>query len=211
MASEPLFVKVAATAQRMKEMLASVPDATIIPVEDFGWENTIWRSQKFRRAHVEIFRNGVIMVLHVTVFPHVHDPCPIYGFDIVTGPEKAAGAFLDRTPTTENWSPSVVATYPFKDRKKLPEWASIFSDKFLAIRPVDHEEMDEVLALAERALASYLAVVGGIRMNYPKIAEAQNAYCLGQRQNAKTMQILERMLGPERARYFMDEVLFPLV
>ena len=66
--------------------------------EQYGWHNTLWSSNRYRRAHVEIvdFRETYkIYILHVTVFPHFNDPSPIYGFDAVCGPNKITGAFHD--------------------------------------------------------------------------------------------------------------------
>ena len=48
--------------------------------DQYGWHNTLWSSNSYRRAHVEIvdFRETYkIYILHVTVFPHFNDPSPI--------------------------------------------------------------------------------------------------------------------------------------
>jgi phycocyanobilin:ferredoxin oxidoreductase len=197
-----LHEMMAASAVRFRAMLAE--DAAPVPVEDYGWANHVW-SGRFARGHVELL-TGPLAVLHVTVFPWTDDPAPIYGFDIIAGPEKASGAFLDLTPTIEDWGP-LTAVPAFRSVRPPPDWGG-FSPHFLAIHPVDANEVSAVLTLAEDTLADYLSKLG--RGNdHPQIGEAQRAYCRMQRSNHKTMQVLARMLGEEHARRFMDEVLFP--
>ena len=196
-----LHEMMAASAVRFRAMLAE--DAAPVPVEDYGWANHVW-SGRFARGHVELL-TGPLAVLHVTVFPWTDDPAPIYGFDIIAGPEKASGAFLDLTPTVEQWEPLPAPI--FRSPRPVPDWGG-FSPHFLAIHPVDAAEVTAVLTLAEDTLAVYLARLGR-RMDDPCIVAAQHVYCMMQRGNPKTMQVLTRLLGEDRARAFMDEVLFP--
>jgi hypothetical protein len=47
------------------------------------------------------------------------------------------------------------------------------------------------------------------RINY--IVEAQNRYCENQQKNERTFSVLKAKLGEDRARYFMNTILFPKV
>jgi hypothetical protein len=43
------------------------------------------------------------------------------------------------------------------------------------------------------------------------VVEAQNYYCEQQSKNERTYNVLKAKLGEERAKYFMDTVLFPKI
>ncbi len=67
----------------------------------FSWPNYVFTGKNFRRAHLDIVdaRNTKkLYMLHLTVMPHVNDPSPIFGFDIIAGPNKVTGAFHDFSP-----------------------------------------------------------------------------------------------------------------
>lgn len=186
---------------------------------DVVWENTLLRSPTFRRAHVETFmKPDKVGVLHVCVFPHWDDPAPIFGFDLVAGPARITGIFLDLSPVlpsrpqlTLRDAVGSAALQAFATRRALPEWADIFSEDMVAIRPVSGEEIDRALALAEQALDVLLATV---RVTTGQVVDAiaagQARYCAGQRQNEHTVRMLTNFIGLEEARRFVDQVLFPI-
>jgi hypothetical protein len=47
------------------------------------------------------------------------------------------------------------------------------------------------------------------RVNY--IVAAQNRYCENQQKNERTYNVLKAKLGVEKAKYFMENILFPKV
>jgi len=58
---------------------------------DFSWPNYIYSDKKFRRAHLDIVDardTKNLYMLHLCIFPHIDDPSPIFGFDIIAGPKK---------------------------------------------------------------------------------------------------------------------------
>ena len=117
------------------------------------------------------------------------DPAPIYGFDVVTGMKRPAGCYVDLSPSVhdwKNWRSLVTLPSDTPENKKLPEWSTIFSDDFIAIPPRDEEHMEEMF-------------------DY----NAHKHYSTLQRNNAKTRQILSRMIGEAEADKFMSTVLFP--
>ena len=120
------------------DIIYSVENVTELTTTDYGWSNYRFKSDTFRMAHVERYSDSKIEVLHVTIFPHHWSPEPIFGFDIIVTDSQPVGAYMDLSP--------VIKTYPFDEgmewheRKKLPEWATVFSDRFVLIKPKDGKE-----------------------------------------------------------------------
>jgi phycocyanobilin:ferredoxin oxidoreductase len=185
---------------------------------DLDWNNTLLESATFRRAHVETFVvPGRLSVLHVCVFPHLHDPAPIFGFDMVAGPARVTGIFVDLSPViAQPAGPGLreavghSALEAFAVRRELPEWAEIFSPDLLAIRPTDEAEIERAIALGFRALEAMLSACGRRRDTAETVAEGQARYALGQRRNEHTWRMLASFIGATPARQFIDEILFPL-
>ena len=63
-----------------------------------GWINRVWSSDLYRRAHVDVVDardSKGLWMMHCCIFPHTHNPAPIYGFDVVAGKNKMTGCFHD--------------------------------------------------------------------------------------------------------------------
>jgi phycocyanobilin:ferredoxin oxidoreductase len=195
-------------AKEFSTILAKNSEPVDFP--EFPWKNQIWRSSKFRRAHVEEFVSPAISVLHVTVFPHLNDPSPIYGFDVVTGAKKPAGGYIDMSPSVETWHGwRNWISFDVPPNKTIPEWGTCFSDEFVAIPLRDSAHLEELLKYGVVMLSEYLSRIQQKEVSQEFVIDRQRFYCEQQRNNQKTMQILERMIGAERANLFMNEVLFP--
>jgi hypothetical protein len=119
-------------------MVEKAPNCQPLHTDDYGWENHRYESNHFRLAHVERYADGKIEVLHFTTFPHKWSPEPIFGFDVICTGKIVTGAYMDLSP--------IMRTYPFdegidfRERKKIPEWATVFSDRFIMIKPESDEE-----------------------------------------------------------------------
>ncbi|HEX2943077.1 MAG TPA: hypothetical protein VHO91_18645 [Rhodopila sp.] len=183
------------------------------------WENTLLRSPTFRRAHVEVMLvANRVGVLHVCVFPNWDDPTPIFGFDMIAGPSRVSGIFLDLSPVLPGvLCPSLrdavgsAALDSFAVRRALPEWANIFSGDMLAVRPINDDEIKHALTLAEWVLDGILSVLSATTGRLVEaIVAGQNRYCAAQRQNEHTVRMLGSFIGPAAARRFVDQVLFPI-
>jgi len=214
-------------AARFADRLRAVPDAVAqhVPVHsptngNLVWTNVLLTSARFRHGHVETFIvPDRISVLHVCLFPHVHDPRPIYGFDMIAGSARVTGIFLDLSPTTQEPPiPSLreicdgTGTGAFANKRALPDWGHIFSKDVLAIRPSDLEEVDRAIHLAEAALDAFLSAPAVLSPEYASdIIAGQARYIAAQRQNEHTFKMLAGFIGAENARNFVDEVLFPTV
>jgi hypothetical protein len=190
-----------------------------------SWSNTLFGATAFRRAHVELFEvPGLFAVCHVCIIPHTCDEAPIFGFDMIAGRAQATGIFLDFSPVTARTpTPALCnvvsrdARAGFRHHRQRPEWGSIFSDDFFAIRPVNWNETCSAVALANSALDYFLLCVqenssarGGMKASDPFVLQGQSAYAQAQRQNPHTLRMLARLVGAEPARNFIDEILFPL-
>ena len=188
---------------------------------EYSWYNKLYKSSKFRRAHIEIvdFREThKIYILHSTVFPHYNDPSPIWGFDAVCGPNKITGAFHDFSSAGDldhfmiNWFSEQVKNYQWNKPRNLPDWAKqIFSKNMIAAGNVQEEkELDDLYNLALASLDYYLKNVG-VTQQWPNdFHMAQNRYCHYQKQNPHVVNSMVAMGIPkEQIEKFVDEILFP--
>jgi hypothetical protein len=198
------------------ELISSTVD------ERLGVKDLVFSSSRYRRAHISIVdaretRN--IWMLHVTVFPHYNDPSPIYGFDIVAGPEKVSGAFHDFSSGGDSqhemmrWFANFVAGIDWNKRRELPEWArNIFSSHIVAIGAVGSSELDEFVHIGITSLKYYLNSVGQTQQDLGTYAGAQNRYCYYQKQNPHTPRVLVNLgFTEEEAKNFVEQNLFPEV
>ena len=198
--------------QMMHDLILEQNGVKELETEDFGWENYRYESPMFRLAHVERYFKDGLIVAHVTCIPHANNPSPIFGFDVV-GSEKTgkiSGAFVDHSPTLYDkrwhytrWSSSRI----------LPEWATVFSDDFLAIRP-NENEYEQLFDFAYGAFTHYFNILNeSSPATDDKVAalirEKQENYCKMQASNPRTYAALKHQLGPERAQHFMENILFP--
>lgn len=190
-----------------------------VDVGDWGWENYVYKTPNIRHAHVEKFFTDNLDVLHVTVFPREFIKVPIFGFDVVCGGKdrRMLSAFMDMTPTiddTHGIKPEVLDD--FKNPRELPEWATMFSDTFLAVRP-EEDEYENIfdVGLNHFYLTFFMLdsdhFVVDDENEIMKIIERQNHYCEQQWKNKRTMGALKAKLGKEKAEEFMTKVLFPKV
>lgn len=201
-------------SDKVLEFIKDSPGVSVLPTEDFGWENYRFYSSNFRLAHVERYFEDGLLVLHITCFPHANDGSPIYGFDVV-GSEKTGkitGAFVDWSPVLYDhaWHDTEWST-----NRILPEWATIFSERFVAIRP-EPEEHSKLFNFAFESFQKhlhYLEDVSDSRFKtksvLDQIRDKQNTYCEHQSNNPRTFAALSHKVGEERARYFMKKILFP--
>jgi len=191
--------------------LTKMKNIEVIPTDDFGWENYRWKSDVFRLAHIERYSDNKIEVLHVTTFPHEWSPEPIFGFDVICTNNMVVGMYMDL-------SPGLIA-YPFdegvdfKERKPLPEWATVFSDRFILLKPDNDKEFIRFSNWVLNKYKWYLSVLQNKAtiQNIDDVIVMQNKYCEVQSQNPRTFSVLKSKIGEERAQFFMKEVLFPRI
>jgi hypothetical protein len=151
------------------------------------------------------------------VFPHTNDPSPIYGFDIVAGPNKVSGAFHDFSLAGDKSSPmwlwfnAKTNGLEWNKKRELPDWAQqIFSPAMVAIGAVGSEELDEFVKIGLQSLEFYLANVGLDQQDVATYEMAQDRYCRYQKQNPHTPRVLVSLGFTEgEAQDFVHNQLFP--
>ena len=160
----PNFAAMAEAAERFRAVLLATPGCVVqrvapaVPQRDgVEWSNLLIAAPSFRHGHVETFVvPGRVSVLHVCLFPQLDDPAPIYGFDMVAGPARVTGIFLDLSPVVPGATvprlPDIVGSTQlagFTEARTLPTWGDVFSPDMLAVRPTDVTEVVRAIGLAE--------------------------------------------------------------
>lgn len=187
----------------------------------FPWKDRLYYSQQFRRAHLNIVdaRDTLkIWMMHFTIFPHTHDPSPIFGLDIVAGANRISGAFHDfsRAGDSQHFMMQEFANrvkdLAWKKERELPDWGKqIFSPSMVAVGAMDKEhEIDQLIEVALGNLDYYLEHVGETQESLMDYHMAQNRYCYYQKQNPHNGSIMKRLgLSDEEAQKFVEEIMFP--
>lgn len=216
-----IWNKSVACAQEIEKLFRETGELEdFILDERLGLKDLVFSSLRYRRAHISIVdarETKNIWMLHVTVFPHYNDPSPIYGFDIVAGPNKVSGAFHDFSISGDSTSPmwlwfnAQTAVLDWNKKRELPEWAEqIFSKAMVAIGAVGEEELDKFIALGLKTLGFYLKNVGIDQQSGADFHMAQNRYCRYQKQNPHTPRVLQNLgFTEQEARNFVSQLLFP--
>ena len=187
---------------------------------DYPWVNHLWRGPSVRRAHLDIVdarETSKLYMMHLCIFPHVNDPSPVFGFDLIAGPTKVTGAFHDFSPVAGNtaldkYFADRSATKHWSKERRLPEWAQqIFSPGMVAAGNIqDPDELSDLLGFAVDNLAHYLSEVG--KTGVEDYTRAQNHYCHWQKQNPHTPRVMAALgFEPEVVRDFIQKCLFPEV
>lgn len=186
-----------------------------------GWVNRVWRSERYRRAHVDVVdaRNTKgLWMMHCCVFPHTHNPAPIFGFDVIAGKNKITGCFIDYSPAGDPDHPMIdyfaeeVSRYEWIKKRELPEWAQrIFSSSTIAAGNVqDPEELNQIESLAHILISHYLETVADTNNTTENTTDQQNFYAQNQKQNPHTPKVMTSLgLDEEDVRVFVQECLFP--
>jgi phycocyanobilin:ferredoxin oxidoreductase len=186
-----------------------------------GWVNRVWTSDRYRRAHVDVVdarETKGLWMMHCCIFPHLNNPAPIYGFDVVAGKNKITGCFHDYSSAGDSehpmmdWFADEAQKLSWNKTRKLPDWAErIFSPSMIAAGNVNNEEeLEQIFAMARTTLDHYLSTVAETNNTAADTTEAQNYYCENQKQNPHTPRVMVSLgLSEEDVRVFIQECLFP--
>ena len=184
-----------------------------------GWVNRVWNSDRYRRAHIDVVdarETKGLWMMHCCVFPHTHNPAPIFGFDVIAGARKITGCFIDYSPAGDADHPMIqhfaeeVSRYEWIRKRELPEWAQrIFSPHMVAAGNVqDETELAQIVELAEIVVGHYLETVSETNDTAENTAEFQNFYAQNQKQNPHTPRVMTSLgLNEEDVRIFVQECL----
>jgi phycocyanobilin:ferredoxin oxidoreductase len=186
-----------------------------------GWVNRVWSSGNYRRAHIDVVdarSTKGLWMMHCCVFPHIHNPAPIFGFDVIAGKNKITGCFIDYSPTTDREHPMIqyfaeeVSRYEWIRKRELPDWAQrIFSPHMVAAGNVQkEEELNQIESLAHILVNHYLETVGNTNNKVTDTTFEQNFYAQNQKQNPHTPRVMTSLgLDEEDVRVFIQDCLFP--
>ena len=186
-----------------------------------GWVNRVWTSSSYRRAHVDVVdarETKGLWMMHCCIFPHTHNPAPIYGFDVIAGKNKITGCFHDFSPAGDSehhlidWFAEEAQKLEWNKTRKLPEWAErIFTGSMVAAGNVSkQEELDQITNLAKTTIKCYLEAVADTNHTARNTTDAQNYYCENQKQNPHTPRVMVSLgLSEDDVQHFIQECLFP--
>ena len=186
-----------------------------------GWINRVWSSENYRRAHIDVVdarSTKGLWMMHCCVFPHIHNPAPIFGFDVIAGKNKITGCFIDYSPTTDREHPMIeyfaeeVSRYDWIKKRELPEWAQrIFSSSMVAAGNVsDETELSQITSLAGIMVNHYVETVGKTNHKVADTTFEQNYYAQNQKQNPHTPRVMVSLgLSEEDVKVFIQDCLFP--
>lgn len=184
-------------------------------------ENRCYQTPQFRKMHLELAKVGTTLdILHCVMFPRPEYALPMFGCDIVAGRGGVSAAIADLSPTNPERTLSdayqkSLSTLPilqFSQPRDLPQWADIFSEFCLFIRPSSLEEESQFLTRVEdfleihcrQAIQSQPVSPQQQALNFA----GQRYYCTKQQKNDKTRRVLEKAFGSEWADKYMNSVLF---
>jgi hypothetical protein len=158
-------------------------------LHNFPWDNLVYTSSYIRRAHLDIVdkrSERKLLMMHLCIFPPIDSNAPIYGFDLIAGPNKVTGAFHDFSPcNTEHPLDKLFATevkkHTWSKQRELPDWAKkIFSPYMVAAGNIKEvTELSDILELSKRNLIMYIE---WMKNNYVpsnnNYKQEQNNYCI---------------------------------
>lgn len=217
------------TLIKIEQLLESKFDATGTVVNEPGmdrfnqpgWVNKVWTGSRYRRAHIDVVdarETKGLWMMHCCVFPHTHNPAPIFGFDVIAGKNKITGCFIDYSPAGDAAHPMIeyfgeeVSRYEWNKPRKLPEWAErIFSKSMVAAGNVsDESELAQLASLANILVNHYLECVDETNNTAVDTSAAQNYYAQNQKQNPHTPKVMVSLgLSEDDVKHFIQECLFP--
>jgi phycocyanobilin:ferredoxin oxidoreductase len=186
-----------------------------------GWVNRVWTSDAYRRAHIDVVdarETKGLWMMHCCVFPHIHNPAPIFGFDVIAGKNKITGCFIDYSPTIDrehqmiDYFANEVSRYDWIRKRELPDWAQrIFSPHMVAAGNVKEEsELSQIASLAQILVNHYLETVSETNHKVADTTFEQNFYAQNQKQNPHTPRVMVSLgLSEDDVRVFIQDCLFP--
>lgn len=186
-----------------------------------GWVNRVWTGDTYRRAHVDVVdarETKGLWMMHCCIFPHTHNPAPIFGYDVIAGKNKITGCFHDYSAAGDKehpmmeWFGNEVAKLEWRKVRQLPDWAErIFSPNMVAAGNVgDPSELEQITDMVKRTTTHYLSTVSETNNTVEDTTEYQNYYCDNQKQNPHTPRVMTSLgLNEDDVTVFIQDCLFP--
>lgn len=186
-----------------------------------GWKDTFWMSPLVSKAHLKTIvpENGRgLWLMHVNVFPQEGIELPILGFDIVAGPKKITGSFMDFSPLHGHPHPyhdymeHMVKNLEWVKSRELPPWAQeIFSENMIAVGNINtDEELEQFIKVTTDLTDYYLDnLVKNAFISNRNTKLVLNRYCINQKQNPHLHRsILAMGISEEDKDRYVNDILF---
>lgn len=186
-----------------------------------NWNDTFWKSDVVRKCHLKTIvpeNNKGLWLMHVNVFPREGVELPILGFDIVAGPRKITGSFMDFSPLYgfphpyNEYMETVVNGLEWNKPRELPEWAKeIFSKDMIAVGNISTEnELNQFIYTTSHLLDHYLNNLKENAFESGRDTNTQlNKYCKNQKMNPHLHRsILAMGISEEDKNTYINEILF---
>ncbi|MGD1937691.1 MAG: phycocyanobilin:ferredoxin oxidoreductase [Cyanophyceae cyanobacterium] len=183
--------------------------------------NQCYQTRTFRKLHLELAQIGNSLdILHCVMFPRPEFDLPIFGADLVAGRGQLAMAIADLSPVRDNQQLpgeyqqhlEELPSFDFRHCRHFPEWADIFSDFCLFVRPDGEQEETAFVDTIDRYLAFHCQQAKAAQPvdsdRRKAIMVAHQHYCAQQLRNDKTRRVLEKAFGDAWAERYMTTVLF---
>jgi phycocyanobilin:ferredoxin oxidoreductase len=186
-----------------------------------GWINRVWTSSSYRRAHIDVVdcrETRGLWMMHCCIFPHLHNPAPIYGFDVVAGKNKITGCFHDFSAAGDpnhpliEWFSDQSKDLKWRKVRQLPDWAErIFSQGMIAASNVQsQEELEQIVKIVTKTTDHYLNSIVETNNTVEDTTDAQNYYAFNQKQNPHTPRVMASLgLDEDDVKVFIEHCLFP--
>ena len=186
-----------------------------------GWSDKFWNSSVVSKAHLKTIvpeNEKGLWLMHVNVFPKEGFELPILGFDIVAGPKKITGSFMD-------YSPLHGFPHPYHDYmhvrtrnlewnrpRELPTWAKeIFSEDMIAVGNINtEEELNQFIYVTNDLVEHYLENLSmNAFVSKRDTRPILNKYCANQKLNPHLHRsILAMGISEDDKDRYINDVLF---
>lgn len=185
-----------------------------------GWSNTTWTSDIYRKAHINIIdaldTRGLWM-MHCCIYPHYHNPAPIFGFDVFAGRNKITGCFHDFSPVTNDhplslWFEEESSNLDWNKKRELPDWGKrIFSNSIIAAGNVQtDEELAQINNLVSLTTHTYISSLAVSNNSTTDVCSNHKYYIENQRLNPHNPKVLMNLgLSEDEALSYINNCLFP--
>tara|TARA_B100001094_G_scaffold236797_1_gene231954 strand:- start:1369 stop:2061 length:693 start_codon:yes stop_codon:yes gene_type:complete len=186
--------------------------------DDLIIKNTMYKTAKLRKVHLELAELKGLKILHCVFFPDPNYNLPIFGCDIVATEKTVTAAIVDISPVKgyDNWDDirEISNEYNFKGKRPLPLWGDdVFSPYCKFTRLSEDIDTANFYCLVMQYLRIYLLEVNKCERDTDWVKtmlrfDDQIYYCDQQRKNDKTRGILEKLFDKDFATNYIDNVLF---
>ena len=222
------------TTEFIKDSIKRLPDSSLLDLDpelksiykkvdgnDLFIVNELHKARGFRKLHLELARIGSnLQILHCVFFPDPRFDIPIFGVDLVVSANCVSAAIVDLSPVSDSLPEKIDSEianniiFEFKSIRPLPKWGTIFSKHVCFIKPETESEEQKFLKLVEKYLNTLISYTSSIDpeafSSSTTIKRHQNqlTYCLQQKLNDKTRNVLAKTFSPQWADRYIDLVLF---